>query len=127
RNAQISRQYAKDGTTFLIRSIDMIFEAPFKLACVLNRDLFVAIPQNSKSKENWIWRAPVPAIGCLNPGIGVRLEPKTGLIWETFAYSAAVSQGDKQKLRTKRRKPEVFLLQIGGTDGIRTPRLLLPG
>src|SRR5207245_1497714 len=85
RNAQISRQYAKDGTTFLIRSIDMIFEAPFKLACVLNRDLFVAIPQNSKSKENWIWRAPVPAIGCLNPGIGVRLEPKTGLIWETFA------------------------------------------
>ncbi len=60
-------------------------------------------------------------------GSGNRFEPKTGLIWETFAYSAAVSQGGKQKLRTKRRKPEVFLLQIGGTDGIRTPRLLLPG
>jgi len=35
----------------------------------------------------------------------VKPEPKTGLIWETFAYSAAVSQGGKQKLRTKRRKP----------------------
>ena len=57
----------------------------------------------------------------------VKPEPKTGLIWETFAYSAAVSQGGKQKLRTKRRKPEVFLLQIGRSDGIRTPRLLLPG
>src|SRR5258708_10099256 len=41
--------------------------------------------QNSKSKENWIWRAPVPAIGCLNPGIEVKPEPNTGLIWETFA------------------------------------------
>src|SRR2546422_8140424 len=63
----------------------MVFEAPFKLACALNRNLLVAIPQNSKSKENWIWRAPVPAMGCLNPGIGVRSEPNTGLIWETFA------------------------------------------
>src|SRR5207302_11229648 len=41
--------------------------------------------QNSKSKENWIWRSPVPATGCLNPGIGVKPEPNTGLIWETFA------------------------------------------
>jgi len=41
----------------------------------------LGIPQNSKSRENWIWRAPVPAIGCLNPGIGVRAEPT---IWETF-------------------------------------------
>jgi hypothetical protein len=41
--------------------------------------------QNSKSKDNCIWRAPVPAIGCLNPGIGVKPEPNTGLIWETFA------------------------------------------
>src|SRR5256885_8027966 len=30
-------------------------------------------------------------------------------------------------LEKKRRKPEVFLLQIGRSDGIRTPRLLLPG
>src|SRR3981189_799743 len=41
--------------------------------------------QNSKSKENWIWRAPVPAMGCLYPDIGVKPEPNTGLIWETFA------------------------------------------
>src|SRR6266705_3124908 len=46
---------------------------------------FLTISQNSKSKENWIWRAPVPAIGCLNPGIGVNPEPNTGLICETFA------------------------------------------
>src|SRR5260370_31441574 len=115
----------KRGKIFVIRAIDMIFEAPLRRGFITS--FFLTIFQNSKSKENWIWRAPVPAIGCLNPRIGVKPEQKTGLIWETFAYSAAVSQGGKQKLRTKRRKPEVFLLQIGGTDGIRTPRLLLPG
>src|SRR5713226_8466493 len=52
---------------------------------VLDHNLLAEFSQNSKSKENWIWRAPVPAIGCLNPGIGFRFEPKTGLIWETFA------------------------------------------
>src|SRR5258708_11852575 len=41
--------------------------------------------QNSKSKDSWIWRAPIPPIGCLNPGSGVKPEPNTGLIWETFA------------------------------------------
>jgi len=41
--------------------------------------------QNSTSNENWICRAPVPAIGCRNPGIGVEPEPKTALIWETLA------------------------------------------
>src|SRR5215813_14152776 len=40
--------------------------------------------QNSKSRENWIWRAPVPAMGCLNPGDGVKADPKTGLTSETF-------------------------------------------
>src|SRR2546430_6605881 len=40
--------------------------------------------QNSKSKENRICREPVPAIGCLNPGIGVKPEPNAGLIWETL-------------------------------------------
>src|SRR5258705_66399 len=43
------------------------------------------ISQNSKSKENLICRSPVPAIGCLNPGMGVEPEPKIGLICETFA------------------------------------------
>jgi len=28
-------------------------------------------------EENWIWRAPVPAIGCLNPGIGGQRKTKT--------------------------------------------------
>ena len=35
------------------------------------RPVVVRLSQNSKSKENWIWRAPVPAIGCLNPGSGL--------------------------------------------------------
>ena len=60
-----------------------MFEAPLRLGCIT--PFFLTISQNSKSKENRIWRAPVPAIGCLNPGIGVRSEPKTGLIWDTFA------------------------------------------
>src|SRR6266481_6966907 len=51
------------------------FKTPFKLI----------VSQNSKSKENWIWRAPVPAMGCLNPAMGVKPEPKTGLIWDTLA------------------------------------------
>src|SRR5579863_5797392 len=46
--------------------------------------ILLGIAQNSKSKENWIWRAPVPSTGCLNPGIGVKPEPNPGLIWETF-------------------------------------------
>src|SRR5215813_6933140 len=41
--------------------------------------------QNSKSTENWIWRAPMPATGCLNSSIEVRPDPKTGLTSETFA------------------------------------------
>src|SRR6266446_8713081 len=65
------------------RAIDMIFEAPLKLGFMTA--FFLTISQNSKSKENWIWRAPVPAIGRLNPGIGVKSEPNTGLTWETFA------------------------------------------
>src|SRR5882724_12050791 len=67
----------------VIRAIDMIFEAPLKLGFMTA--FFLTISQNSKSKENWIWRAPVPAMDCLNPGIGVKPEPNTGLIWATFA------------------------------------------
>src|SRR5258706_15421429 len=63
----------------------MIFKTPIKLRCILNASAGMDNRQNSKSKENWICRAPVPAIGCLNPGIGVNPEPNTGLIWETFA------------------------------------------
>jgi hypothetical protein len=60
--------------------------ASVSIILLINRDrFFLTVSQNSKSKENWIWRAPVPAIGCLNPGIGIKPEPKTGLIWETFA------------------------------------------
>ena len=44
RTTQIIRQYAKDGTTFLIRAIDMTSEAPFKLACVLSRNLSCCHP-----------------------------------------------------------------------------------
>src|SRR5712664_519525 len=73
----------KRGKIFVIRAIDMIFEAPLRLGFITA--FFPTIFQNSKSKENWIWRAPVPAIGCLNPSIGVKPEPNTGLIWETFA------------------------------------------
>src|SRR5258706_12534820 len=63
----------------------MIFKTPIKLRCILNASAGMDNRQNSKSKENWICREPVPAIGCLNPGIGVAPEPKKGLIWETFA------------------------------------------
>src|SRR5260370_27823898 len=73
----------KRGKIFVIRAIDMIFEAPLRRGFITS--FFLTIFQNSKSKENWIWRAPVPAIGCLNPSIGVKPEPNTGLIWETFA------------------------------------------
>src|SRR6266436_8197821 len=79
----IRRKSAKRGKPHVIRAIDMIFEAPLRLGCITR--FFLTISQNSKSKENWIWRAPVAAIGCLNPGIGVKPEPNTGLIWETFA------------------------------------------
>ena len=41
--------------------------------------------QNSKSNENWIWRPPLPAMGCLNYGIGCKAEPNAGSISETFA------------------------------------------
>ena len=63
----------------------MIFGIPFKVILVLTGNLLTGHFSKSKSKENWIWRAPVPAIGRLNPGTGVRLEPEIGLIWETFA------------------------------------------
>src|SRR6266446_1376919 len=79
----IRRKSAKRGKPYVIRAIDMIFEAPLRLRCIT--PFFLTISQNSKSKENWIWRAPVAAIGCLNPGIGVKPKPATGLIWETFA------------------------------------------
>jgi hypothetical protein len=42
RAVQISKECAKNGTAFLIRAIDMIFEAPFKLKCVLNRSFLAA-------------------------------------------------------------------------------------
>jgi len=48
------------------------------------KDELKGVRQNSKSKENWIWRAPVPAMGCLNPVIGIGPEPNTELIWDTF-------------------------------------------
>ena len=50
--------------------------------------------QNSKSKLNWIWRAPVTAMGCLNPVIGIRPEPNTGLIWAAGKSSCAASNRD---------------------------------
>lgn len=66
----------------LILKIDMIFRNPIKLRCVLNVSRRAGWFQNSKSKENCIWRAPVPAMGCLNPGIGVKPEPKKDLTCE---------------------------------------------
>src|SRR6267378_1555506 len=42
------------------------------------------VGQNSKSKENWICRGPVPTRGCLNPGMGVKPVPNTELICDTF-------------------------------------------
>jgi hypothetical protein len=76
--------------------------AGVSIILLINRNrFFLTVSQNSKSKENWIWRASVPVIGCLNPGIGVKPEPNTGLIWETFGLLNKL----KNSATTSRRLP----------------------
>src|SRR2546422_10250898 len=80
----MSKEHTRSRKPPVIREIGMIFKTPIGSDAFSTASAAMDNPQNSKSKESWIWRAPVPATGCLNPGIDVEPEPKTGLICDTF-------------------------------------------
>ncbi len=63
----------------------MIFGTPFKLICVLNRNLLAVRFSKLEVQRELGLAGTGPAIGCLNAGIGVNPEPNTGLTCETFA------------------------------------------
>jgi len=81
----------------------MIFEAPLRRGFIT--PFFMTISQNSKSKENWIWRRPVPAMGS-DPSNGVKLSRTQILIWERELLNKL-----KIQLQSRRFTPPTGILQ----------------
>src|SRR3982074_3812397 len=83
---------------------------------------FLRVSQNSKSNENWTWRAPVPAMGCLNPGIGVKPDPNTGLIWDTFVRLNRLKNSATKSRRFGPPKGKYFRTRTSIVNGSSTTR-----